>query len=228
MDLSLFDDVLLDGLDFCSKTYTLFEEVKNSANGTTRLRMRPTSLEKKLLEELLPISAYVQASYRPGRYMSVRWKSGSQSYDAELIQHGAYVSQDFYPAISHLEVTCTMHQKEYLKREHLETKGGVFGLDGITRLKSGQIQSLPVVYSNHEFINSYAEIVRQRIAKKSAMSYPEDTTLVVQCTLNRLYCPDEWETLMTLVAENLPRSPFREIFLYDMVCHYKKTLYPPR
>jgi len=228
MDLSQFDDVLIDGLEFCSKVYALFEEIRNSADGATRLRMRPTSLEKRLLEELLPICAYIQASYRPGRYMSVRWKDGNQTYDAELIQHGAYVSENYYPPLCHIEVTCTMHRNEYLSRELLESKGGGFGLDGIKRLKSGEIESVPVGYSNHDFIDSYNDIVRKQIAKKSAMPYPENTTLIVQCTLNMPYLPNEWEELMARVATELPHSNFREIFFYDTVSHHKKFLYPPR
>jgi hypothetical protein len=56
------------------------------------MRMRPSALEKKLLEELLPICMYVQASYRPGRYTSVRWLKGNQAYDAEVRQVGAHMS----------------------------------------------------------------------------------------------------------------------------------------
>lgn len=228
MGLSLFDGILLDGLDFCSKAYALFEEIRNSEGGTTRLRMRPTSLEKKLLEELLPICTYVQASYRPGRYMSVRWKDGSQPYDAELLQRGAYVSENFYPALGYIEVTCTMHRNEYLSRELLETKGGGFGVEGISRLKSGEIESVPVGYTNHELIDSYGDIVRKQIAKKSAMPYPAGTTLIVQCTLNMPYLPDEWDALMARVKVDLPSSPFREVFLYDTVSQYKTSIYPPR
>jgi hypothetical protein len=108
------------------------------------------------------------------------WKHGNQKYDAKLEQKGEYVSQGFYPEQSHIEVTCAMHQKEYLSRELLETNGGYFCLDGIRRLKTGEIESKPVVYRNHEFINSYSEIVLKKINKKSNMGYPESTTLVVQ------------------------------------------------
>lgn len=84
------------------------------------------------------------------------------------------------------------------------------------------------MYSNHDFLDSYAEIVKEQIATKLVTSYPEDNTLVVQCTLNTLYQPDEWENLVIIAAEDLPSSPFREIFLYAADFHYKKTLYPPR
>jgi hypothetical protein len=77
--LDEFDGKLLDGLEFCSKVYALFESIRHADDGPSRLRMRPSRLEKKLLEELLPICKYVQASYRLGRYISVCWVDGSQT-----------------------------------------------------------------------------------------------------------------------------------------------------
>jgi hypothetical protein len=222
-----FDGNLLDGLEFCSKVYALFEEIRDSDNGTTRLRMRPSQVEKRLLEELLPICRYVQASYRLGRYISVRWINGSQSYDAELVQRGAYVCENYYPAASYIEVTCAMHPNEYLSRELLETKGGGFGLDGIRRLKSGEIESVPVSYENMSFVDSYSKILLERISKKSEMHYPENTTLIVQCTLNMPYMPNEWDALMAIIEKELPQSPFREIYIYEnTICQYSKSFYP--
>lgn len=188
--------------------------------------MRPTRLEKKLLEELLPVCKYVQASYRPGRYIEVCWIDGNQTYDAEIIQRGSYVSESYYPATGYLEVTCVMHPKEYLRRELLETKGGSFGLEGIRRLKSGEIESIAVGYSNREYIEVYAKLLLKAISKKAKMPYPKNTTLVVQCTLNTIYMSDEWEALVAIVREGLPDSSFREIYLYETVCDYSRSLYP--
>lgn len=224
--LAQFDGKFLDGLEFCSKVYALFESIRAADDGPSRLRQRPTSLEKKLLEELLPICKYLQASYRPGRYISVCWVDGNQKYDAEVLQRGAYVTHAYYPAKGFLEVTCTMHPNEYLSRELLDTKGSVFGLEGIRRLKSREIESVPVGYTNKEFIESYSNLVRAQIAKKAEMPYPADTTLIVQCTLNTVYMPDEWEALISRVRTELPKSVFREIYLYDTVCQYSHTLYP--
>ena len=224
--LAQFDGVLWDGLEFCSRVYALFESIRSGSDGPSRLRRRPTKVEKRLLEELLPICTYVQASYRPGRYMSVRWIDGSQTYDAELIQRGAYVTQSYFPEAGFLEVTCTMHPNEYLSREILDTKGSAFGLDGIRRLKNGDIESIPVSYSNQEFIDSYAGIVIGQIAKKASKAYPANTTLIVQCTLNLPYMPEEWGELMSRVRVALPKSSFREVYLYDPVCHYSQSLYP--
>ena len=50
--------------------------------------------------------------------------------------------------------------------------------------------------------------------------------MIVQCTLNRPYMPDEWGELMARVRVALPPSAFREIYLYDTVCQYSQVLYP--
>jgi len=224
--LAEFDGKLLDGLEFCSKVYKLYESIRSTTAGPSRFRMRPTSLEKKLLEELLPICKYVQASYGPGRYMSVRWIDGNQQYDAELLQRGAYISENCYPANAYLEVTCTMHPNEYLSRELLEKKGSAFGLEGIRRLKNGDIESVPKGYTNREFVESYAELVKDRMSSKGAKPYPKDTTLIVQCTLNMPYMPDEWTDLMTRVHPTLSGMPFREIYFYDTLGQHSLVAFP--
>jgi hypothetical protein len=224
--LSMFDGHLLDGLQFCSKVYEVFEEIREQEDGPSRFRMRPSPLEKKLLEELLPICKYVQASYRIGRYMSVRWVDGNQTYDAELFQRGAYVSKYYYPSKSFLEVTCTMHPNEYLARERLEKEGGCFGVNGLRRLKNGEIESIPVGFSNDEHIEPYCNIVLKQIAKKSEKPYPENTTLIIQCTMNTVYMKDEWDMFIHLVKDGLPANSFDEIYLYDDIRQYSYSIYP--
>ena len=93
--LSQFDGELIDGLQFCAMAYELFEKIRCAEDGPSRLRMRATDVEKKLIEELLPICKFVQAKYRAGRYISVRWVNGSQQFDAEVFQTGKYVQEGY-------------------------------------------------------------------------------------------------------------------------------------
>lgn len=224
--LTQFDDNLLDGLEFCSRAYTLYESISDAPDGPSRMRMRPSRLEKKLLEELLPICKYVQASYRPGRYISVRWVDGNQQYDAEVQQRGAYVGKNYYPATGYFEVTCVMHKNEYLSRELLEKKGTAFGLEGIRRLKNGEIESISVGHMNKDFIDSYSKLLLKQIAKKTSIPYPRNTTLIVQCTLNTIYMEDEWNLLISQVRSTLLETPFSEIYLYNTVCQHSVCIYP--
>src|SRR5574338_1726888 len=183
--LSHISGNLIDGLQLCQMVYELFECIRATSEGRSRLRMRASSVEKKLLEELLPICKYVQTKYRPGRYISVKWKDGNQSFDAEAHQQGAYVEHGQLPEKGYLEVTCVMHQNDYLVRELLDSGGAAFGVEGVRRdAKTRKVQSEPVVRNNLDFIDTYCPLVLNQIAKKSGIAYPIETTLIVQCSLN--------------------------------------------
>lgn len=224
--LTEFDGHLLDGLEFCSRVYALYESIRSGPDGASRFRRRPSRVEKRLLEELVPICTYVQASYRPGRYMSVRWIDGSQTYDAEVKQRGEYVSENCYPESAFLEVTSVMHPNEYLSRELLDTEGFAYGVDGLSRRADRSIESVPVSYTNRDFVEKFAGLVLEQIAKKEEKAYPPKTTLIVQCTLNLPYLPDEWADLVVRIRGRLPSSQFAEIYLYDQLARYSHTIYP--
>ncbi len=134
-NLDEIHDRLLDGLVFCARVYELFESVRNSEDGRSLLRMRRGDTAKKLLEELLPICKYVQANYRAGRYILVKWVNGNQQYDAEIQQWGGYMEHSRVPSIAHLEVTCVMHANDYLVRELLDQGGVAFAVEETHRDK---------------------------------------------------------------------------------------------
>jgi hypothetical protein len=112
--VSQIDGKVLDGLQFRAKVYGLFENIRSTPEGRSRLRMRASEVEKKLVEELLPICKYVQTKYRAGRYISVKWVNGSQQFDAEISQSGAHVELGDYPAAGPLELMDVMHPNDYL------------------------------------------------------------------------------------------------------------------
>ena len=215
--LSELDGVLHDGLKFCSIVYALFEKVRQTEDGKIRLRMRASSLEKRLIEELLPICKYIQLRYRAGRYISVQWINGSQQFDAELLQSGGLVDKECFSAKGYLEVTCVMHPNEYLIREQLTKTGFAYSPDGIKRLRNKEIVSEPVVYSNQDFVHKYAKLVVSQIKKKTNINYPENTALIVQCSLNSLYHTEDWKLLTEEVSKSLPAHLFNEIIIYDEV-----------
>jgi len=131
--LAEFDGVLIDGLEFCTKVYALFEYVRTEPDGIERIRARASIVEKRLLEELLPICRYVQTYYRLGRYISVRWVNGSQSYDAELHQRGEYITQGYYSPVAYLEATCAMNENEHWIRTLMNEGRPVFAPEGIKK-----------------------------------------------------------------------------------------------
>jgi hypothetical protein len=110
LDLSTFDGQLIDGLVFCGKVYSLFDQVRATPNGLEHIRLRSTKTAKRLIEELIPITRYVQARYREGRRIKVKWFSGSQSYDAILWFSGDAVKHGAAPKRLVVEVTTAAHK----------------------------------------------------------------------------------------------------------------------
>lgn len=213
--LAHFDGRLLDGLVFCADVYKLFETIRSGPNGVERIRLRPSNTEKRLMEELLPICRYIQTYYRLGRYISVRWVNGSQSYDAELQQSGWYIDHGYYQAHAHLEATCAMHENEHWIRKLLNEGHSTSAPEGIVKTKGKQPRSHPVVFSEFEHVENFVPLIVSLIRKKSGIAYPAHTSLVVQCHLNTLYTPEDWRLLVSKVEQQIQTTPFQEVLLFD-------------
>ncbi|HEY3301566.1 MAG TPA: hypothetical protein VGJ90_12415 [Methylophilaceae bacterium] len=216
--LPQLDGQTIDGLIFCKMVYTLFEDIIQSNEGVSRIRLRgkrANQTEKKLIEELLPICKFIHLKYRPGRYLSIKWINGNQQYDAELQQQGKLITQGYYPVTSYIESTTVMHKNDFLQRELLDTQGYTFGLEGISRSRSGQIESKATSYHNLEFIEIFSKLLIKGISKKLKLNYPQNTTLLVECFLNTIYTQDEWNTLILNVEQNIKNDKFQEILIFD-------------
>jgi hypothetical protein len=226
--LSTFDGQLLDGLDFCREAYDLFDQVLRAPDGVARLRKRQ-GVEKKLIEELLPIAWYVQSRYHEGRRLKVRWFSGLQAYDAVLWSSGGWVSHGMAPRKVLLEVTGSMHPSEFLARQLLQTEGGSFGVKGILRdAKTKVVTSEPHVHNNDEIQVDLADQILERLTQKAAKSYPWNTVLIMQCFCNTLTLDTEWTDAIKRVEAAQPNIPFREVFLIQSVSLLTATLYGDR
>lgn len=229
LNLSTFDDQLLDGLDFCRKAYDLLDQVQAETDGIARIRVRRTLSEKRLIEELLPIASYVQARYCVGRRIKVRWLSGSQSYDAILWSSGGLVEHGKAPRKLFVEVTTSVHQNEYLARRLLHERGGSFGVKGISRdKKTGGIVSKPYVDTPDELAADLAGQIIERLRTKSAKGYPLGTVLIVYCVPNGPIRDSEWNDAIERVTKAQLHLAFLEVFLIEPVMSYSVTLYGSR
>jgi hypothetical protein len=225
LDLSAFDGRLLDGLTFCRKVYDLFDQVRSGPNGVSKLRLRPTKLEKRLLEELLPLARYVQVHYGESRRIKVRWFSGSQPFDAILLSSGARVDHDFVPQRVLVEITTSVHQNEYLVREQIDRGGPSFGPEGISRdKKTGNIVSQPHVRHENELEADLADQIIARLKCKSTKSYPPNTVLIVDCIANTIVLEPEWKNVIERVKVAQAHLAFREVFLFDRITPQSATL----
>lgn len=209
----------------------MHEALMRQPDAATRLRLRPTDFEKKLLEELLPLCRYIQTVYGPGRHLSVRWLSGDQSFDAEYLQRGAIVDNRNLPPSGHIEITGAMHPNEHLLRERLESHGHAFGVDGLsatgTRRQSNRVvQSDVVSYSDADTIAAMAALVVESIRRKAGR-YSNHTTLIVECTLNTLYLEDHWQDLIAAVGQARPDCNFDGVFICSVSFGYIASLGRP-
>lgn len=230
IDLSEFDDQLIDGLVFCGMVYDLFDQLIATQAGLEQLRLRSTKFAKRLVEELVPIARYIQDRYRPGYRSKVRWLSGSQSYDAVLWYSGDGVRRGGWPRKRVLEVTTAVHRNNHLAREQLHKEGMSWGAKSIARdKKTKQILSKPHVFSGDERATDLADQVIERLKTKSAKRcYPPSTVLIVQCFAEGLLLEDEWARAVELVDKAQQHTSFAEVFLYEPVRSNSATLYGNR
>jgi len=84
VSMSLTAGRLLNGLDFGRKACDLSEQVQPEPDSVSNVRLRSSKVEKRLVEELIPIARYVQARYREGRRIRARWFATDQPYEASL------------------------------------------------------------------------------------------------------------------------------------------------
>ena len=225
-ELEEINERLMDGLEFCQRTYGLFEKVRCGPNGVERLRLRKAKTDKKLIEELIPIARYVQMKYGHGRKIKVKWVDGNQNFDAYLLSSGYLVEKRLVPQKQYLEVTTAVHSNDHLARLHLNTEGFVFGVRGIERdKKRKRIISKPHVYTNWEVQDEFAELIKKRIEKKAKIKYPKHTSLVIQCMLDMLFADYEWEHMVEEVRKAKIGHTFREIFLFEANLSHFTTLY---
>lgn len=229
LNLSTFDNHLMHGLDFCKKVYDLFERIRKSPGGVDKLEVRRGKNEKKLIEELIPIARYIQARYSPGRRLKVRWFDGGQQYDARLLSSGALVENRVVPKRQCIEVTTVVHANDHLLRRLFSQQGPVFGVKGVSLdRKTKRIVSRPHVYIGREAQDDLTKKILDRIKAKNAIHYPSRTVLVIQCFLETLFLPDEWQYAVQQVQKADIQHRFHEVFVFDSNQRYSATLYGSR
>ena len=226
VDLSRIDDRLLDGLDFCTRVYDLFDQIRQQPDGKKRLRLRPSKTEKRLVEELLPLARYIQGRYQEGRRIKIRWLSGAQQYDAILWFRGSCVDFGGAPRRVLVEVTQSVHPNDRFRRERLDQDRGSFSVKGLYR-DGKNIISKPLAFSGGEIAKNLAEQIRARLREKAEKPYPQSTVLIINCTTNCLVLENEWQDAVDLVMSD-GSVAFREVFILDLLGANATTLYGRR
>jgi hypothetical protein len=215
--LESLDDRLLDGLEFCGAAYDAFEIIRASPKGIEELRLKRSARAKKLLEEVLPLAAFIQSRYGPGCRMRIRWLGGNQRFDARILYRGAVADWMGIPKRQYLEITTAVQQTEHLVRQHLNATGGSFSARGTRRdPKTGKIVSVAVASEHSDDIAEFASLICNRVADQSSRGYPPATTLLVNCDLGVVILEDEWEEIVHAVRSALSsdQPAFQEVVLH--------------
>jgi hypothetical protein len=212
--LDLLDNRLLDGLAFCSAAYDVFDAIRSQPDGIAELRLRSTRRAKKLLEEILPLAAFIQSRYGPGCRIRIRWLSGNQSFDARILYQGRLIEWWGAPKRQYLEITTAVQGTEYLVREHLQATGGSFSARGTHRdRKTKKITSKPVTIEHTDGVTDFVTLICSRVADKAKGTYPPATTLLVNCDLGEVVLEDEWDEIVQSVRATLAghQQRFQEV-----------------
>ena len=224
--LESIDGQLLDGLEFCARTYAVFDVIRRAPRGVEELRLLTTPRAKKMLEELLPLAAYVQARYGVGSRLLIRWPGGNRPYDASLSVSGLDVEYRGVPKRQFLEVTTACHRNDYLVREHLHKTGGAFAPRSTARVpKTRGTVSTPSVHSYRENEREFIAQVGEAIKAKASKSYPPSTVLLVRLVVHLPILDDEWSFIVNELRNLQISVPFREVVLLEPISERLTSLY---
>ncbi|MFZ5886015.1 MAG: hypothetical protein ACOYYF_00970, partial [Chloroflexota bacterium] len=141
---------------------------------------------KKLIDEILPLTAFLKFFERPGRMVRCRYFPDSQNYDAIIKISGYEVKQGFIEDKYFVEVTLAEEEYvEHLRRESLARYGFVFGGNNIRRIKNKKsstdtIESKPVGHDVDFPVKNTIELVKKALERKSQKIYPNPCILVVE------------------------------------------------
>ena len=224
--LSDFDDKLLNGFLFCEMAYALWEDIRQTADGIERLRLRKSDEDKKLVEELIPVAKYIQDHYSYGRQLKVKWKNGSQNYDAELYSSGFFVEHEEAPQHCYIEVTTAVHKNDHILRNLIHEGEGRFTVKGVKKdsLKKKYISEV-YLYDGYEHVIDLADQILKRIIAKNEKNYPDNTVLIIRCCTDTLICDYEWEAAIHKVKKEKVQCRFKEVFVFDSNHRYTSTIY---
>jgi hypothetical protein len=178
---------------------------------------------------LLPIAHYIQARYHAGNRLKIRWRSGSQPYDALVWTPPRMVRYGGMPRKITLEVTTSTHEFTHIARKLLHETGSSFGPKGIKIDKTTrQATSTPHVWEGPELVRDLANQIIARLSAKAQKKYPSNTVLIINCETNGLILEDEWRSAIQQVEDSDIHNSFREVFLVAATEHHSASLWGTR
>jgi hypothetical protein len=180
LTLAIFDDKLMNGLDFCEKVYDLVENITNSPNGIEALQSQNSSELKKLVEKLIPLSKYIQGCYGPNRRLKVRWIDGRDGYNAQVLSSGAFLDKRASPRRHWIEITNVVQESNPHLPLPPSKRPLMFEVKGISVDRTTQkMTSRPYRYGSDKAEADLAKKILEQIEARGALKHQPLDILVI-------------------------------------------------
>ena len=206
---------------FIEMSFKAFDASSSSQDGISALRLRKGRFHKKLIEEILPISAFLGCFERPGLELCCQYYSGNQGFDAKIYCDGKWVERGGLHEEYCLEVSVACNKQDYLRRECIDKGQVCFGGGAIRRLADGSIESTPRAYSPDDLVKEHLDYVQTRLVDKTSKNYSAKTFLIIPLVPTTLIMPSEWISILEKLQ--LASLPFCGLFVYDTVSQRKAS-----
>lgn len=213
--LEQFSGELLDTSTFVSRAYAAVESLSER---DVRIRQRGGS--KELLEEVMPIAAFLKSFEVPGRRLRAKCFFDNGNRDAVLQVEGHEAEKGILEPSYFIEVTSAVSSLDYLRREALHRNGFVFGGDRIRRVGSRQrgddeIVSEAVAENGEQAVHACAMWIIERLKEKAVKSYPQPCILLLGAQPDRPLDLDEWSEVCRKVASARVVTEFAAVAAID-------------
>ena len=210
-----FSKSYLSTSTFVSRAYSTLEQF--TAN---EFRLRKGKGCKELVEEIIPIAAFLKHFERPGRKVTCKYYPGNQNYDAKIRVQGDELRYDYIKRSYYLEVTSAVSSYDFLEREALARYGSIFGGGDIRRVRdrrngTDEIVSKAVAEDGDAVVIKASEWVKGRLKAKANKTYPDPCILLVQVEPERPLYLHEWLTVVENVRGSVDRKVFAATFLVN-------------
>lgn len=206
-----FSKSYLSTATFVSRAYGTVEQLS-----TNQVLMRKGKGVKKLVEEIIPIAAFLKHFEIPGRRVRCKHFPGNQNYDAKIRVQGDDVCLGFIEKEYFLEVTSAVSSYDFLEREALSDNGSVFGGGKIRREKASRRIISDAVAEDHDApIIKASEWVAACLTDKANKTYPQPCILLVQVEPERPLNTREWLTIVENIQSSVNREAFTATYLVN-------------
>ena len=189
---------------FVERVNRLFDKIKTENPDYKSIRLRKGEI-KEVIEELLPLRDFIKEMEKEKGPTSIIYHGKDSIRDATL-----EIQNDGKQVLG-VQVTIATENNEYLRRQALVEGSPVFFGEICRDKKTGEIISIPRVFTGDEHIKENAQIIELAINKKKQFDYGGNCILLVSVEEYDFILDDEWQEVKLLI--NKIHVPFESVWL---------------